>query len=379
MTSRASTQLRISAQQGSQALTAQQKKFNSLVARIARQQELLAAWGEATPLFQQRHAQELAPLLDSYRALNAEFAHFLDAAVSRKAMSKVDRQTLSELVCELAAGLMDGEHRDAMKALYNKYSESDADAEEQEARDAVKSMVRESFGVDLGEDVDMDSPEAVLRRVQEQMEARQAHVDQARAHHQAGRATKPGARERRLQEEAQQASQSVREVYRKLASALHPDREPDTQERQRKTALMQRVNQAYAAGNLLGLLRLQLEVEQIDPTHIDGLSETRLKHYNKVLAEQLSELQQEVFGTEQAFKLQFGLHPGDRITPGSLTPRLRGWLQQLQMDIHQFKRQRRMLEDPAHLKAWLKQERRRMAVAPRAMDDLPDDLLDLLR
>ena len=49
-------------------------------------------------------------------------------------------------------------------------------------------------------------------------------------------------------------SQSIREVYRKLAGALHPDRESDPQERERKTALMQRVNQAYAKNNLLQLL-----------------------------------------------------------------------------------------------------------------------------
>jgi curved DNA-binding protein CbpA len=42
----------------------------------------------------------------------------------------------------------------------------------------------------------------------------------------------------------------VREVFRKLASELHPDRETDPAEHARKTELMQRVNQAYKAGDL---------------------------------------------------------------------------------------------------------------------------------
>ncbi len=53
--------------------------------------------------------------------------------------------------------------------------------------------------------------------------------------------------EQRREAEAQQATQSVREVYRKLASALHPDRETDERQREAKTALMQRVNQACAS------------------------------------------------------------------------------------------------------------------------------------
>ncbi len=43
---------------------------------------------------------------------------------------------------------------------------------------------------------------------------------------------------------ARQASLSVREIFRKLASALHPDREADAAERERKTVLMKRVSQA---------------------------------------------------------------------------------------------------------------------------------------
>jgi curved DNA-binding protein CbpA len=70
----------------------------------------------------------------------------------------------------------------------------------------------------------------------------------------------------------------VREIYRKLASALHPDRETDEREREAKTALMQRVNQACEAQDLLALLQLQLQIEQIDERHIANAGEQRLKH-----------------------------------------------------------------------------------------------------
>ena len=66
---------------------------------------------------------------------------------------------------------------------------------------------------------------------------------------------KQRARDEKLKIEADETSLSIREVYRKLVSALHPDREPDPQERARKTALMQRVNQAYGSRQFDARLR----------------------------------------------------------------------------------------------------------------------------
>jgi hypothetical protein len=43
---------------------------------------------------------------------------------------------------------------------------------------------------------------------------------------------------------------------------------------------MQRVNRAYEAQDLLALLELQLQIEQIDESHIANAGEQRLKHYN---------------------------------------------------------------------------------------------------
>ncbi|MDI7066794.1 hypothetical protein QMO17_36840, partial [Klebsiella pneumoniae] len=96
---------------------------------------------------------------------------------------------------------------------------------------------------------------------------------------------------------------------------LHPDRESDPEERKRKTVLMQRVNEAYGKNNLLHLLELQLELEHIDQNAIDNLSEDRLRHYNKILREQVGELDDEIMFVEMAFKERYGLDPMASITP----------------------------------------------------------------
>jgi hypothetical protein len=369
--------IHIGAEHHAAPLSPQQKKFNTHVQRIAAQRELLVAWDEAVAAYRTRHAAEYLPLAARHHALLSELAHLLDAQAGRKGLSKVDGATLSEIVAEMAAGLADSTPdaaaRDALKALYTRHSGADYDAAEAEAQDAARAMAQEIFGLDL-EGVDLDSPEDLARRVEAQMRARQQQAEQARAAHQAARRQKkPGARERQAQEETRQATQSVREIYRKLASSLHPDRESDPAERARKTALMQRVNQAYAANRLLDLLQLQLEAEQIAPDHIAGLGDERLKHYNRILAEQLAGLQHEVQGVQHAFCMEFGLDPFRPYKPAKLMAGLRAQLQQLEGDLHRLRTELRVLrDDPAELKRWLKRER-------AAMREMDDDPLDWLR
>ncbi|MBS0294351.1 MAG: molecular chaperone DnaJ [Proteobacteria bacterium] len=356
--------------QHSAPLSAQQKKFNRHIERIAQQRELLADWELAIASFRERHAREFVPQQDAYRALLIELVQLLDEASDNKKLAKADRRTLGEAITDRLAVLIDAvadeATREQLKQIYNRHSGSDYDAEEAEGNDIAKemaqAMAKDFFGVDVDlQDADMDSPEDFLRRLQEQLDAQQAQQDEAARQREAQRAArprKPSARERKAQEEAAQATQSVREIYRKLASHLHPDRETDPDERARKTALMQRVNQAYQDNKLLDLLQLQLEVEQIDPEHIAGLSEERLKHYNRVLAEQLRELQQEVRAVQDQFTFAFGLDPYRSHKPASLMRELRTQLQIIEHENLRLRRELAMLRtDPSALKAWIRAER----------------------
>ncbi len=156
----------------------------------------------------------------------------------------------------------------------------------------------------------------------------------------------------------------MREVFRKLASALHPDRETDPAQRDAKTAMMQRANQAYAANDLLALLELQLEIEQVDAGHVASASPQRLKHYNKVLAEQLAELKDEVDGVEMGFFIDFGVEPGRAMNPAKLLTMINENTRLLRGDIAMVQRDMRMFADKAATKRWLKREQRRLREAP---------------
>jgi hypothetical protein len=161
-------------------------------------------------------------------------------------------------------------------------------------------------------------------------------------------------RERRQAAEADKLKQSVRDIFRKLASQLHPDREPDGAERERKTRLMQRVNVAYAANDLLGLLELQLEVEQIDHAHLNNLGEDRIKQYNKILDGQLREIEREIHMIEYAAAMEMGGEVRGRLTPQKMLRCLRADIADLKVKLAEVTAEIEEFKDVNKLKAWLK-------------------------
>ena len=343
-----------------------QKKFNALIQQIGVQRQLLAAWNEGLPPVQHRHAQEFVPLMDAYGDLNASLVRLLDQRADNKALSKTDKFFLHELICEMVGPLMHTPHAAEMKAIYNRHSAIDFDSKAKAAQDGLKQVVQDKLGIDLqGQALDAASPEELLARVQAHIEAQmEAHMaqqaaqrEQARSKHQQAR-RKPSAKQAQAETEQANASQSIRAVYRKLASALHPDREPEITERARKTALMQRVNQAYQENDLLSLLQLQLEIEQIDQNALDGIAEDRLKHYNKVLGGQLEELQHQVQTHEHRFMQQYTVGPHERVIPATLVKVFVRHKQRLVADTQALQRQLKALGgDLKYFKLWLRQQR----------------------
>ena len=340
-------------------LSKEQKAFNNLIKKIDTQRDRLSAWQEIIPVYQRKYASEMDPLIKITQDLQIELVHSLDHASEQKGITASERRKIAQLISELAGGLA-AERDDAdLKNIYNKHSGSDFDAEEAANVHGMKSLFEDILGVDLGDDFDPSSPEELLQRAQthmlEQQEQHEA-ARQAQAEHKAKRkkTAKQIAKETQQLADEQQTSQSIRELYRKLASTLHPDREPDPQERERKTALMQRINQAYDQKNLLLLLELQMELEHIDQATINNITASRLKHYNKILKDQLNELEHEIYHTEGMFKAQFGMAPFEQITPAKIMRNLDADIASIQIDIRELKNNLLEFQDIKKLKAWLK-------------------------
>jgi hypothetical protein len=355
--------LQISSRVDGPALTPEQKRFNTLIKQIEQAREKLAAWNETIPVYIKAHVEVILPLLKRVDEARREWVFGLDRVHDQLPWTKAERAQLHELVCDGAGSLLDQSDDDdiELKALFNKHNAVDYDTEQQRARLNFKNLMADVTGVDLGDDVDFDSDEDLFRQMHQKIGAAAAaeEAETGAAEAALKRPRRKTAAQKRRDEEALLATQSLREVFRKLASALHPDRETDPAQRDAKTALMQKANQAYAANDLLALLELQLQIEQVDAGHIASASVQRVKHYNQILAEQLAELRTEAARVETGFRLDFGLQDGWGLSPKKLMATIKEGARELRAELASAQRELHMLDDPVAVKRWLKQQRSR--------------------
>jgi len=341
-------------------LSKAQLKFNQLMKKIAGQKQRLLDWQEAIPFFQERLSKEYMPLLQDFHAVKKEVVQLLDRAYADKAIKGALKKKVCDIICVLAEDVVAETDDEEIKEIYNHYSNGDYDAEVAEEQEIAKAMASDMLGIDLSKiGVDFDeSPEEMLQKilgaVKEQMEGAQtSEQPNSERKPERKKSKKQLLNEAKQEAVAKEVSQSIREVYRKLAASLHPDREQDEKERIRKTELMQRVNVAYENKDLLTLLNLQLEIEQIDQQHINALSETRLKHYIKILTDQSSELQQELWDIEGRSMAMLGMRANGAVTPKKIMESLRERVLDLQHHVMSIKRDIARLQDPARIKEWV--------------------------
>jgi hypothetical protein len=352
--------VRIEASHPQAGLSPAQKKFNATLKKIDAQKKLLAAWQEVIPQCQQESATKLEPLRQTLSEHQVEMAALLDGLYISQKFTRNQQEKIAHLISEICGELINLHGREDMKPLYNRYSGSDFDAEAQAQEamqgDFLKVMLEQEFGVELDDDAfDLSNPEATLERLAEQVHARQRQVDERRGRRK--KTAKQLKKEAREQEEAANISKSIQAVYRQLVAALHPDREQDPAERDRKTELMQKVTVAYGKRDLLQLLELQLSVEQIDQNNLNTIAADRLKHYNKVLENQLQELQEEVMLVEMRFKGILGIAPYESLSPKRLVMLLKQDIRMVREEIARIQHDLKAFKDVKQFKRWLKNYR----------------------
>lgn len=256
------------------ALSAAQRTFNKLTAQIEAQRVVLAGWSEYANRFQQRISGEYAPALKKMRTAQRGVLLQLDAILHRptrgERLHKTWQDALRVLVRSIARDVLSDGADPVISDILARNSDfaPTVGSRKKRARPTPSPFEDEKAQDDSqAESPNTAEPEPTAREQK--------------------------AAERKRQAE-QQSKQSVREVFRKLVSSLHPDRETDPSEHARKTELMKRANVAYQNNDLLSLLGMQLELAQLDAATLTALPDARLKQFNQVLREQLQTLKLEL-------------------------------------------------------------------------------------
>ncbi|MEN5059700.1 hypothetical protein [Luteimonas sp. TWI1416] len=352
--------------------TREQKTFARLVGQIERKRTELTDWRAWLDTYAERMTAEYAPLRRQQYAAEVELVRRLDAALASDAqpqLRKAQRDTLRTYLGERALELLqihDGPDEAELAALLRKHTGDDIEALRDHDRVFEKAMAETMLGGLLGDDVvdghEGEDAQSLFEHVQARLREREAEQQEAEPVDGRTRA----AAERRAQAE-REASQSVKEIFRKLIASLHPDREPDPAQRARKTELMQQVNRAYRANDLLQLLTLQLQIEQIDAAHMAALPPARLKHYNAVLRDQAQALDGELDALLYPVAMEMdliGARPRRSELERALRMRIaqcRQWCQEIQDEIDALGDARRVDTLTRRLQARFRAEEREAA------------------
>ena len=347
-------------------LSKSQKEFNRLIRKIEMLAIDLHNLRESAQHIQLRVQKEYRPLVEQYSQFRVDMVRVFDRAYESKDYTKAEKKKLVDLIRNVAFELIDEHGIDELKPIYDKYDtqgfdKTNAESDQQTA-ELMKEMMSSMFGIDFDEDVDVSDPQKMTAYVQEKMAQREAANAKRQQQTAERNAKKPKSekqqeREAKKEAEARNITKAVRTLYMDLVKAFHPDREPDEAEKLRKTEVMHRVTDAYEKGDLLALLRLQLEFERIDQTHLENLAEEQLKYYNKILRQQAQELDEEVVALQNQLAAMTGKPAFAVNSPIALEFSLNSDIAQLKRDIKQIKADVKAFADPRILKQWLKSYR----------------------
>lgn len=298
--------LQVTAVAAGAALSPAMKAFNRALARIDKLKAQIAELDSIGLAYQAKNKAVLDPLIAKLHANTRSLVVLLDRHLTtpivpgkRPLLTKTQRETAIELVTQLAESFAVKGDDPVMTEIYNRHSSTTATdvikADQADFQAMLESLLTE-MGGQMPDTTDPETgetvpPEVLLLKVKEELE-RLEHAEHAQR---AERTTKRQARKAQSKPDSaqaqavlsqEQAAQTLKTMFRQIASRLHPDREPDETERQRKTALMSQANAAYERKDLVALMHIQLEAELVDAHHASRLSAERLNALTLLLKQQ---------------------------------------------------------------------------------------------
>ncbi len=289
-----------------------QREFDRLTGQIEERQALLAAWQQQPAVIMQKYHAELEPVLrqltDVQKSLVVQLDALLTSPPKGLRMTARRRDALTDCLLDLIDNVMAHSADDTLIDIHDRHSDTpmvEIEKEDEAEREAeIIELFRQMFGEASIERRADESHEAFVERAQtrllDAMEAEELKKDAQRQKRADKRSAKKNARQHATpppsvndDDAASPRPDLLRALYRKLASSIHPDREPDADEKLRKTEAMQGLNTAYQNKDLLSLLKLHNRTLQSDPV-ADTLAEDTLREYNALLKAQLKSLESDI-------------------------------------------------------------------------------------
>ncbi|HPQ95685.1 MAG: hypothetical protein KDI44_18565 [Thiothrix sp.] len=322
------------------------RQCNRMLGKLEKLRRELAQWQALKPRLEKQYHEELGPLLQDISCLHEQLVLHLDRFYACRGFSRPEREQMARFIRDQSGELIRRFGRNELKPLYDRYSTIDFDTGVREAREFANKLARSLFEHELGRVLD-DGFDLCDPTMVEQLQAKRKQQQVEKT------AREPCAAIRRQTPEEADITPSLKAVYRQLITILHPDREPDARERERKTELMQQLTSAYRARDLLGLLELQLAVVQVDQYPVKPLSGEHLKHFHTLLVRQQHELEAELQRVSLPLRRMVGLEHYPVVRPEQMLPLLAQTVLEYRQQRHALETALAGLTTVRNIRAWL--------------------------
>ena len=353
-------------------LTPAQQRFNDLLAQIellSGRIQRLEAWSDKHRYAHIQALRESVQLSQAHRKSLLLFVHErLQTADFTDRQQRMARGLVRGLMAYLAA--TNDPQVQALVDLYvSEEDEQEAAEEQAEAAQRLRERIEEALGQPLEKHSQYQTPEEMMAAGMRQWQ-RQQQADEARkaAKRAARKAEKQAQKKSAAAEKGEvpaaltrelDAKNAIRTIYRQLASSLHPDREPDEQERLRKTGLMSEVNAAYEKNDLTTLLRLQMQVTQVNPQNKAGtarMADEQLMAMSVFLKEQVAALEDDLGQLESRLSQELCVPVRADADEAALSQSLQRIQADQRHNADSLAADLRRIQNDAELKRWLKEQ-----------------------
>ena len=257
----------------------QHQKLNRLIDEIEQQKQLLLAWQHAQDDIRAYSQKALMPAYRELYSTLYEQMKTLWNGLSSYSFTKSNTALVEDKIQTLARLLQDShllsqKQLDEVEKMYAYYQQADEYSKKKNKKKNIDTFDEPVTETVQADDVFEDWNNDQYQQAREQAKLKRQQDKQAKA--------------------SMLVNQSLKTVYLKIASIIHPDREPDEVKKLDKTELLQKVNEAYAEQDLFYLLKLQLQLETNKGLSSKALSSEQVKFYQLSLEAQSQNLQSQL-------------------------------------------------------------------------------------
>ena len=303
-------------QKSDKELSKLQKQFNSYVKKIQDLKAEKERVAKQLEEIQVKVSGELVPLERKQIDLRVAFVKLVDSKYEDKFFKKKEKEKMQDFIVSQCHQLIDEYGKEELKEMFERhslgssYEETNNQANET-VSEAMKNMMSSMFGVEFDDDADVSTPEKMQAYINEKMLEKEAEQEAKKANRK--KTEKQVVKEEKIKLEALNINKTARAIYTDLVKQFHPDRERDEAEKVRKTEIMHQITEAYEQNDLYKLLQLKLELQATSPDALN-LADDQLKYYNKMLKEQVQELDEALYQMKGGYGSMYNRLGGDERT-----------------------------------------------------------------